>query len=127
MKNLAGDKDCDGPIELELIRCGIEVVRDQPRDGEVPSSLRGALGKFSFRRAWYYWMVNGKVPLAMANELYEDPVGRTDIRVNGHCGCPAPGEPGVISFGVTVRQKRSLWGKGHGMSSNLSSRRTRVL
>lgn len=94
MKNLAVDKDCDGPIELELTRCGIEIVWNQPRDGEVPSSLRGALGKFSFRRAWYYWMVSGKVPLAMANELYGDPVGRTDIRVNGHCGCPAPGEPG---------------------------------
>lgn len=94
MKNLAGNKDCDVEVELELTRCGIEIIWNQPRNGEVPSSLRGALGKFTFKRAWYYWMVDGLVPLAVANELYKDPVGSTDIRVNGHCGCPAPGEPG---------------------------------
>lgn len=91
MKNLAGNKECDVDIERELTRCGIEIVRDQPREGEVPSSLRGTLGSLTFSRAWYYWMVRGSVPLAIAKELYADPVGRTDIRVNGHCGCPAPG------------------------------------
>jgi len=94
MKNLAGNKDCDVNIERELTRCGIEIVRDQPREGEVPSSLRGKLGSFTFFRAWYYWVVSGSVPLAVAKELYADPVGREDVRVNGHCGCPAPGVEG---------------------------------
>ena len=90
MQNLAGKKDCDTFIERELVRCGIEVVLNQPRDGEVASSLRGQLGAFQFKRAWRYWMVEGDVPLSVARELYNDPVGKEDIRVSGHCGCPAP-------------------------------------
>ena len=95
MENLAGDKNCDLQIEKELTRCGIEVVRDQPQEGEVPSSLRGKLGSFDFFRAWYYWAVSGSVPLEVAQELYTDPVGKTDIRVTGHCECPPPEEPWI--------------------------------
>jgi hypothetical protein len=94
VENLAGNEKCDVYIEKELTRCGIEVVRNQTREGEVPSSLRGKLGQFTFRRTWRYWVVNGPVPIAIANELYADAVGRTDIRVNEHRGCPAPGSPG---------------------------------
>lgn len=90
MKNLAGNKDCDKEIERELTRCSIEVVPDQPRVGEVPSSLLGKLGLFTFFRAWYYWVVRGDMPLKIAQELYNDPVGKTDIRVCGDCSCPAP-------------------------------------
>jgi hypothetical protein len=63
--------------------------------GEVESRVRGQLGPYSFRRAWKYWVVNGDVPLDVARELYSDPVGETDIRVAGHCGCPAPAYPWV--------------------------------
>jgi len=52
--------------------------------------VKGKLGKFEFQRAWYYYMVKGLVPLAVAEELYADKIGRTDIRVTGHCGCPPP-------------------------------------
>jgi len=90
MKNLAGNPECDIEIERELTRCGVQVVRKQPREGEVPSSLRGKLGNFEFFRAWRYWIVTGKVPLQIARELYDDPVGKTDIRVNGNCTCPPP-------------------------------------
>lgn len=65
----------------ELARCGI------PADG--------ALGGFTFRFQNYYWIAAGKVPLAIARELYADPVGRTDIRSGGHCGCPSPDEYGA--------------------------------
>ena len=92
MKNLAGYLNCDMDIERELTRCGIEIMKDQPRKGEVPSSLRGKLGSFVFTRAWYYWIVEGKVPLSAANDLYNDPVGQTDIRVDGDCSCPHPEE-----------------------------------
>lgn len=56
--------------------------------------MTGRIGAFTFRRAWSYWIVSGPMPLDVARRLYADPVGATDIRVNGHCGCPAPGEPG---------------------------------
>lgn len=38
----------------------------------------------------YYWCVKGLVPLSKALKLFADPVGKRDIRVHGHCGCPAP-------------------------------------
>lgn len=94
MKNLAGHQECDEDVERELVRCRIDIIRDQPREWEVPSSLRGKLGSFTFFRASCYWIVRGPLPLAVAKELYGDPVGCTDIRINGDCGCPAPGEPG---------------------------------
>lgn len=90
MQNLAGNKDCDVPVEKELMRAGIDLLRGMPRDNEVPASIRGQLGKFTFTRAWYYWVVKGDVPIEVARELYEDPVGKTDVRVAGHCMCPAP-------------------------------------
>lgn len=90
MKNLAGNKNCDMYIKQELIRCGIIIVSDQLRNGEVPSSIRGKLGSFTFVRAWCYWVVYGDVPLNVAQELHRDPVGQIDVRANGHCGCPSP-------------------------------------
>jgi hypothetical protein len=93
MENLAGRGDCDTSIFRELNRCGIEVVRlPNKLWGEVPASITGKLGQFQFHREWYYWVVRGNVPLPVAQELYNNPVGKTDIRVTGHCGCPPPDE-----------------------------------
>jgi hypothetical protein len=91
MKNLAGDPKCDAEIRRELTRARIPIVATSSR-GEVPASIAGELGPFKFRRAWYYWVVDGPVPLDVARELYADPVGATDVRVAGHCGCPPPDE-----------------------------------
>lgn len=101
MQNLARSSDAndyqlkqvESTVLRELKRCRIPVI-EQPAQGEVPYKHVGKLGDFTFERAWYYWVVHGPVPLEVAKELYEDVVGVTDIRVNGHCGCPAPGEPG---------------------------------
>ncbi len=94
MENLAGRTDCDKQIELELNRCVIKVIRlPAPMQREVPASIVGKLGSLNFERAWRYWAVNGLVPLKVALELYKDPVGRTDVRVAGHCGCPPPDKP----------------------------------
>lgn len=93
MKNLAGDNNCDRDIERELTRCGIEIVRGERSPHEVGASITGRLGAFTFTRAWYYWMVVGPMPLVAARKLYTDPVGKTDIRVTGHCGCPSPDDP----------------------------------
>lgn len=38
----------------------------------------------------YYWIANGKVPAEVAEKLYNHAIGRPDVRVAGHCGCPAP-------------------------------------
>lgn len=52
----------------------------------------GRLGSIAFKRAWTYWVTEGLVPMAVAEELYADPVGVTDIRVAGHAAAPAPEE-----------------------------------
>jgi hypothetical protein len=93
MKNLAGNNNCDTFIKKELKLAGVPVVHvyfEHPH--EVPFTVIGKLGDFTFRRAWYYWVVNGPVPMSVAIELYNNPIGRKDIRVDGHCGCPAPDE-----------------------------------
>lgn len=92
MRNLAGNQDCDNIIREELRRCRIDAV-DVPRDdkhSEVPYTVEGKLGAFTFRRAWSYWVVKGLMPLHLARELYADPIGAEGVRVNGNCTCPAP-------------------------------------
>lgn len=95
LKNLAGVKDADRVIETELKRARIPAVKVDLSNGEVPYTLEGKLGEFRFQRVWTYWVVHGPMPLPVALELYEDPVGKDDIRVAGHCGCPPPEKPWV--------------------------------
>lgn len=119
MKNLAGDRECDAIISEELEKAGIISfkLREIGRS-EVPYTIYGTLGgqlltedensfmehygftenaakkstSFVFRRAWYYWIVEGYVPLFVAEEIYKNPNGRKDIRAGGHCGCLPPSE-----------------------------------
>jgi hypothetical protein len=97
MRNVAGDKNSDLEIRLELERARIPVVeRAEPfKHPEVAQTATGNLPGFTLSRNWYYWVVVGNVPLEVAKELYADPVGRTDVRVDGHCGCPPPEAPWV--------------------------------
>ena len=90
MQNLAGVKKCDSLIQEELRQAGIPVVSEDRTKCEVPATIAGQLGNFSFVRAWYYWVVVGDVPLKVAEKLYDDPVGKKDVRVVGHCACPPP-------------------------------------
>lgn len=94
MINLAGvsSATCDETITDELFIAGIESVRnDQPIAGEVSTHITGRLGGITFRRAWYYWVAEGDVPLEIARKMYaQEPYGRRDVRVVGHCDCPAP-------------------------------------
>jgi hypothetical protein len=93
MQNLAGDKEANEVIRAELSAAGI-TVNDTGSliPGEVLTTILGALGPFKFRRLWYYWSVTGDVPLSVAEAMYETPIGRRDVRVAGHCGCPPPSE-----------------------------------
>jgi hypothetical protein len=92
MKNLAGVKTCDVYIRDELTAAGIELVDNDRRQHEVPSTVSGRLGHITFDRAQYYWVATGRVPYELARKLYHDSgdLARRDIRVGGHCGCPAP-------------------------------------
>jgi hypothetical protein len=106
MKNLAGAEEADIQIQEELLLAGIELVHGVRGNTEVPYSITGKLGDFTFRRAWYYWMAgadegNG-LPVDVATAMHERAypiVGERQpatygqvIRVAGHCGCPPPSE-----------------------------------
>lgn len=97
MRNLAGatTAHADAYIEDELAEACITSKRTSPSQGEVKTTLIGENGDFTFRRTWYYWVVAGPVPVELAWELYNDPRGRHDVRVAGHCGCPEPVEPWI--------------------------------
>jgi len=95
MKNLAGVEECDRDIRSELTRACIDIEEVPKGNSEVPYTLEGRLGALTFHRAWYYWVVNGPVSLKIAQELYAHPEGKANVRVAGHCGCPAPQTPWI--------------------------------
>lgn len=106
MQNLAGNKNCDREIRRELERARIDVVEGQATRGEVPYTITGSLAGWTFERAWYYWVAKGQLPLEIAKQLYADPIGKTDVRVAGHCGCPPPEPPWVTCYDAEGNQ---LW------------------
>lgn len=91
-KNLAGAAYADVVIEKELQDAGIEIVKGDRTQSEVPFTLTGRLGGFTFARAWTYWTVACMMPLEVAKEMYENEIGAKFVRVDGHCGCPPPEE-----------------------------------
>lgn len=99
MKNLAGSKDADTELRYELSRAIIDVIPIDRSKYEVRASVGGKLGRWIFTRNWYYWVAAAPkgegIPIEVARELYADPVGKSDIRVGGHCGCPPPDEYGA--------------------------------
>lgn len=104
MGNLAGVFECDPFVELELKLAGIKIFKKEITS-EVPTTFYGRLNGFIFHRAWYYWIVEGLVPLNLAIELYENPIGRKTVRVEGHCGCPSPIEFGIQKYLNTKTNK----------------------
>jgi hypothetical protein len=77
---------------LELASAGIEAegpaswLADK---SEVPFHYLGNLHLWSFRRAWYYWIAKGPgIPADKAQAFHE--IWGTQVRVDGHCGCPSP-------------------------------------
>lgn len=94
--NVAGWEQAraDEQLERELLRARALVVRlDAPQPhSEVKTVVQGTCGPLRLVRAWRYWVAKGPVPLRLARMLYADPVGREDVRVAGHCGCPPPEE-----------------------------------
>ena len=106
MKNLAGVKEADEYIQEELILAGIPLIKGGRNAGEVPYSITGKLGDWTFGRAWYYWVASSEkgngLPLEIATALHERNypiIGEKQpktygqiIRVMGDCTCPHPRE-----------------------------------
>lgn len=82
MRNLAGRKDCDRFIRKELNKVNIPIVARDLSKREVPASIAGQLGPFSFERGWCYWVIRGPLPLHVARKLYRHPE-RDAIRAVG--------------------------------------------
>ena len=104
MKNLAGDQKADETILEELYLANISAVKiETPNKSEVPYSFVGKIGKWTLKRAWYYWVASvedGEIglPLKTALELYnkkhptkDENLGKI-IRCGGDGGCPSPDE-----------------------------------
>ena len=93
--NKAGNHaDTDDVLAAELTQAGIIVHRSEIlRSGksDVKTAVFGELHKWSFTRAWYYWVCEGPGIELEASEKLHASHGRT-VRVDGHCGCPSPRE-----------------------------------
>lgn len=84
--------DVDAAIERELNEAGIKVCKFpaiKPQ-GEVPTTvLCGEAHRWGFHRAWYYYVAKGDgIPPDKAEEFHK--TWGTQVRVDGHCGCPSP-------------------------------------
>lgn len=106
MKNLAGNEQADSTILEELYLANIPSKKVDKNNGEVPYSYIGKIENWTFKRAWYYWVVsveNGEkgLPLNIALELHNKKNPTNDsilgdvIRCGGHAGCPSPDKYGA--------------------------------
>jgi hypothetical protein len=106
MKNLAGNKAADETVLEELYLANIPAVKTEQSTGEVPYTFVGKIGKWTFTRAWYYWVAKVEegakgMPLTKAMELHNKKHPLSDfilgkvVRSGGHCGCPSPDDYGA--------------------------------
>lgn len=101
MKNLAGVKDADDTILEELYLAGIPAIKVNRSNSEVPFSYVGKIGRWTFKRLWYYWSVSVEdketgLPLKIALEFNNrkhptknEILGDT-VRAGGHAGGISP-------------------------------------
>lgn len=119
MINLARRYDRDHPVADPEIQ---EIVRQELTQadchyteqdvllhccGEVPTSILGLQSKWSFQRAWAYWVAKGPgIPSEIAEEFHK--TWGQQVRVDGHCGCPSPLEWfegfGVDSYHIDTQE-----------------------
>ena len=90
--NLAGGEHnrVDEQVKKELTEAGIKAAHGEwLREREVPAAYMGELCMWGFKRAWYYWVATGPGIPPIDAELFHKTWG-TQVRVEGHCGCPSP-------------------------------------
>lgn len=102
MKNLASDRQATTYVIEELEEAGIELVPclNDMKHYEVPSAVAGKLGDFTFRRYWYYWVVNGSMPAPIARVM--NATWAHIIRVDGYAGGTDVTRPMHHRLGVTT-------------------------
>lgn len=86
MRNLAGRSDADEWVRKELNKASIPIVSLEPHAREVRATIGGQIGQFRFVRAWYYWTVQGMVPLHVAKRINRHPHGFRETRAGGYAG-----------------------------------------
>lgn len=98
MQNLAGKEISfnNDQLSMELEGAGITAISGKVTTGEVKSNITGLLGGITFERAWYYWCVYCWIPYSVALKIYDDPIGKKDVRIDGHCGCLSPDKCGIM-------------------------------
>jgi len=75
----------------ELMTAGIDIIKlHEAQQGELAITIMGKLADISFNRSHHYWCAKGRIPLAVAELLYADPVGRRDLRIGGYYERPSP-------------------------------------
>ena len=101
--NRAGDHPGNDEILLEELRragiptleesCGkpqgtyADLIRNQ--SGEVKTGIEGHLHGWTFKRAWYYWVVKGP-GLSIDDAMMLWRKRGKEIRANGDCACRSP-------------------------------------
>jgi hypothetical protein len=76
--------------------------------GLVNFQVLQSCAEFRFARQWSYYIATGYVPMEVAIELYEHPIDRKDVRVQGHCGCPDPREYRPVQNGPLIAGMRCV-------------------
>lgn len=90
MENLAGKVE-PALVKIELRRAGIPIKRHPTvPSGEVCTRVYGAIGNLTFHRCLKHWLVEGPVPLIVANEMFSTKIGHVDLRVQGGSSGSAP-------------------------------------
>lgn len=92
-KNMATrepDYEINKIVEKELHAANIPVLRLPGfLTTEVKTRYVGHLNGFLFWRAWRYWVCEGLMPIANANEIYEQ-ISSLAVRAGGSCANPEP-------------------------------------
>lgn len=79
----------------ELRRAGIPSVANEAQvEPEKFSSKKvlGKIGEYECLRARRYWVINGSIPLSLAQELYKNPIGGKYVRFRGYANGIEPEE-----------------------------------
>lgn len=89
MQNKFREED-GSPESQEMIREELRAVGIQPLflNGESGPIIGGILPGFDLTRACDKWVVKGNIPLAVAMELWENPIGKEGILIHGDSNDP---------------------------------------
>jgi len=79
-----GTRPCSSFFENELNRAGVEIVRGVKKISkwDPDTDIGGRLGTFSFNRSETSWVVQGRLPYRIMEELLRDVHGKRHIKIH---------------------------------------------